>query len=77
MTTTQAHPEPGQIWRHRNNNRYVVVCLANTSIPETPKHPYMVIYKNIDTNTLWARPLYDWHRSFTYEQNGCNPVIRG
>lgn len=53
---------PGSVWRHRNDNIYTVCFLANEN--ERPGHECTVIYVG-PTGRMWARPLRDWHRSFS------------
>ena len=62
-------PEAGQVWRHRNGNRYCVIAIANASgSPERQaKYPVTVVYQNVSNRTIWARRLDDWHRSMTRE----------
>lgn len=43
----------GQIYRHFKGHMYKVLCIGKDS--ETLKE--VVIYRNIDTNEVWVRPL--------------------
>ena len=54
--------EPGSLWEHYNGNRYVVVAIANQL--DTEKYPKTVVHQNVENDTIWARPLSDWHRSY-------------
>lgn len=55
--------EPEDRWIHDENGHvYTVICIANPH--DTPKFPATVVYRDADGN-VYARPLSDWHRSFT------------
>lgn len=56
-------PKAGDCWTHRNGNIYEVMCLTN--LPDEPRYPTTVVYRNVNNGTLWSRPLSDWFRSFT------------
>ena len=43
----------GQVYRHFKGHMYKVLCIGKDS--ETLKE--VVIYRNIDTNEVWVRPL--------------------
>lgn len=67
------NPEPGTVWRHRNGNLYRVEFLTN--LPDDPKYPKTVVYRNVNNDTLWSRRYDDWHRSFTYAENDRQGVL--
>lgn len=54
----------GSLWRHRNGIRYRVLGLFNEHSEDLDKYPVIVTYVGGNGRT-WARPLNDWHRSFT------------
>ena len=56
-------PEPDTHWVHRNGNVYEVLHIANHA-SDRPEYPKLVVYQG-DNGNVWARPLSDWHRSFT------------
>jgi hypothetical protein len=58
----------GSKWQHTNGNIYFVCGLANLDT-KSEKYPVTVIYTNIATKSLWARPASDWRRSFTLISN--------
>ena len=55
----------GQVWHHHSGRNYRVLFLANTTHP-SEKFPPTVVYENVANETIWSRPLFDWHRSFTF-----------
>jgi hypothetical protein len=55
-------PAPLTRWQHRNGNIYIVLLIAN--LPDDPRYPRTVVYKNENNGTVWARAANDWHRSF-------------
>lgn len=59
-------PCVGDVWRHRNGNLYIVMCLANAHTERPEKYPITVVYLGCINGKVWARPLSDWHRSMTY-----------
>lgn len=55
--------EPEDRWVHdENGHTYTIICIANPH--DTPQFPATVVYRDEDGN-VFARPLSDWHRSFT------------
>lgn len=58
---------PGQIWRHRNGNKYIVVMITN--IPDEEKYPKTIVYMNVNNGSHWSRKYSDWHRSFTFVED--------
>lgn len=62
--------EDGSIWTHKNGIDYQVMFIANGHNKATDTKPPMVIYKTIANGNIWARPLTDWDRSFTYKSEG-------
>ena len=63
--TMNEQPEIGSVWRHDNGTEYVVVMFTNTLTKNPEKYPVTVVYANSLTQTMWSRPLNDWHRSMT------------
>lgn len=59
-------PCTGEVWRHRNGNLYIVMCLANEHTERPEQYPVTVIYRGCINGKVWARPLVDWHRSMAY-----------
>ena len=57
------NPEVGEVWQHRNGIRYRIVCITN--LPDDDRYPMTVVYQNVVNDSLWSRPMGDWHRSFT------------
>lgn len=68
-TTEEIALMAGQYWRHRNGIRYEVLALANeqAATENRERYPVTVVYRNPSNNTIWTRPLSDWHRSMTLE----------
>lgn len=56
-------PEIDSWWIHTNGKQYQVKALANIAF-HNPRYPVAVIYRG-EYGHWWARPLTDWHRSFT------------
>jgi len=55
----------GSRWQHTNGNQYRVMTLANELTQRPDQYPVTVVYQNIYTQSVWSRPLSDWHRSMT------------
>ncbi len=55
---------PGLLARHHSGMVYVVLHIANASVPETDKFPHCVVYQNIQDKTIWTRPIKDWVQKF-------------
>jgi hypothetical protein len=58
-------PEKGSLWKHHNGIEYRVITLANTLTERPDQYPVMVVYENVNTGSVWARRLDDWHRSMS------------
>jgi hypothetical protein len=58
--------KPNTLWKHKNGNKYKVLLLANQKSERLDEYPVMVIYQNVDTHSVWARRLDDWHRSMSF-----------
>jgi hypothetical protein len=57
-------PQEHEYWEHRNGKVYEILFIANqNNKPDTHYEPH-VVYQNIESKTVWSRPLSDWHRSF-------------
>lgn len=58
-------PKIWSLWQHKNGIIYRVINLANMA--STNEHyPKTVVYENVQTGSVWSRPLDSWHRSFTH-----------
>lgn len=55
------------VWQHYTGNLYCVMHIANeNSSPERAvKYPPTVVYMNVHTHVVYARPLSRWHASMT------------
>lgn len=59
-------PKVGSVWTHdKTGNNYCVVMLTNIGTTQPDRYPVTVVYQNVLSDTLWSRPLTDWHRSMT------------
>lgn len=56
-------PVPGNEWKHRNGNTYIVQASAN-QFPHSGETKYerTVVYRS-PAGDYYTRPLWDWHRS--------------
>lgn len=57
-------PVNGSVWRHYKGRLYSVICVSNID-SERDDYPITVVYKNIETNQIWSRPLSKWFDSMT------------
>ena len=59
--------KPGSKWIHTSGEEYEVVCLANNHAEEgrRAEYPMTVVYKRLNDNTVWTRPVERWQSSFT------------
>ena len=64
MTNTSI-PPVGSLWRHRNGQRYNVTAITNLESRDLDRYPITVVYRNVNNETVWSRPVNDWHRSMT------------
>ncbi|GAB6071534.1 hypothetical protein JCM30760_26320 [Thiomicrorhabdus hydrogeniphila] len=53
--------KPGQVWEHENGNSYEVLYLANTAHINL-NNPITVVYKTLNKNHLWTKPLSNWYK---------------
>lgn len=60
-----ADPQVGEVWQHYSGRCYLVLHIANTQ-NNNPNYPVTVVYQNIESKSVWTRPLSDWHRSMKY-----------
>lgn len=67
-------PEIGSTWTHKNGNEYVVEGFANEESTKED-YPVMIIYRNKEIGTRWARKLSDWGRSMTLKEKIILPKI--
>ncbi|SUA63244.1 Uncharacterised protein [Oligella urethralis] len=50
-------PQVGELYRHiERGSAYRIICIANL-YSLNPKFPITVIYENIATGSVWARPF--------------------
>lgn len=61
-------PEISSTWTHKNGNEYVVEGFANEE-STNEDYPVMIIYRNKEIGTRWARKLSDWERSMTQKDD--------
>ena len=47
-------PQPGQIWRHYKGGVYEIICMAALE----RNREQLVVYKDIHSQHIWARPLH-------------------
>lgn len=59
-----AQVKRGIIVRHHSGGVYLVLHIANNSVPETENFPHCVVYQNVDTGAVWSRPIRDWVQKF-------------
>jgi hypothetical protein len=58
-------PTPGQTYRHYKGGTYVVLFLAT----HTETKEQLVIYRNLEHDSLWARPLSEWQKPVDGQPN--------
>ena len=61
----------GSVWKHtKSRGYYAVVALA---IREADGEA-MVVYRSLDDNRVWVRPLAEWHQVVPVDETGrCAP----
>ena len=67
MNTKGEAPEVGSIWEHHSGRFYEVMLIANEN-SDRIGFPDTVVYRErtiAGDGKVYARPLYDWHRSMT------------
>lgn len=52
-------PSPGEIYRHYKGNVYQVLCVGL----HTETLEELVVYKAVEGNQIWVRPLSMWQGS--------------
>lgn len=62
----------GQIWQHRNGNRYRIYDFTNRSSTRR-KYPPMVSYVNTANGEKFSRRCDDWHRSMSIVHDVFSP----
>lgn len=59
-------PEIGSKWDHDSSGAvYCVIAIANRESTRPDDYPITVVYQNTHTDSVWSRPLADWHRSMS------------
>jgi hypothetical protein len=51
------NPQEGEHFKHYKGGLYQVILRAT----HTETKEDMVVYRNLQYNTIWARPLTSWH----------------
>lgn len=59
-------PPPGSHWVHKNGNRYKVLLITNAAATQ-PEYILTIVYEG-ENGYIWSRPLSEWLRSYTPEQ---------
>lgn len=57
-------PEVGKKYQHHSGRVYEVTGFANQHTEYPDKFPVMILYRNIDNGTEWARALDEWLLKF-------------
>ena len=58
-------PKANSLWKHTSGRIYEFLFLSNTDSINI-NYPITAIYRNIANDTIWSRPLNDWHRSMEW-----------
>lgn len=56
-------PEPGEIWKGKNERLYFVYFITNTS-PVSRERPPMVVFGDLESGDKFSSPLGEWYDNF-------------
>lgn len=62
---TNPFPQNGQVWEHYSGNRFSVVLIANEGAIDRDKYPMTAVLQD-DFGRMWAVPVFELCRNFTY-----------
>jgi len=55
-----SYPVEGQRYRHYKGGRYKVILLAEDAEDDSENPSLMVVYRSLNNNRTWTRPLTSW-----------------
>jgi len=55
----------GSTWKHSSGTQYEVIAIANAESTRPQAYPLTVVYRNIETGSVWSRKASEWHQSMT------------
>lgn len=65
MKSSHVIPEEGSRWKHANGIIYRILLVANL-YSQKPEFPITLVYENMSTGSVWARPYTSrWHERYT------------